>query len=110
MSNDLVASHLMFGSTALGRIVVTKSLPNRYCGRASLTTNTSKTRGSSPNAWLPVLAHEAAELQVGEGRGMPLRNGSSERRHATATEGKVPHWLPVPKREEPSRRRDTLIR
>ncbi len=34
-------------------------------------------------------------------------NGSCEMRQATATDGKLPHALLGPKREEPSRRRLT---
>ena len=48
-------------------------------------------------------AHEPRSLRS-DSPVRPCMNDSSESRHASATEGKVPHSLPGPKREDPSRR------
>ena len=41
---------------------------------------------------------------------MPLMNGSREIRQPIDAAGKFPHWFPGPKREEPSRRTETVAR
>jgi hypothetical protein len=51
-----------------------------------------------------VLAQEARSLRSDSDSKL-RRNDSSDRRHATAIEGKFPHWFSGPKREEPSRRK-----
>src|SRR5688500_5065412 len=92
----------MLGSTALGRMVVMKSLPN--CTRAKSSQDRYEySQRKSLKDWYPFTPHEARSFRS-DSHSKRSMKPSSPIRQATAADGKVPHWLSGPKREEPSRR------